>query len=136
MATAFVKMRLVIGAAICGVLGSPACAPGAGSGRDIGNALPEERAVRVNVTNLHNGPITVYAVGNGISYRMGTVLPGLASQFTVRPVMVGSGTVEFVAQAGNGDQPVRSGPLLLSPGKSVDFRIGSQLLNSSATLRP
>ena len=117
------------------VLASTACAPGIGAGHEP-NREPAASAVQLNVTNLYNGPITIYAVGGGTSYRMGTVLPGLASQFTVRPLMIGTGTVEFVAQGETGDQPVRSGPMLLTAGKTVDFRIGAHLLNSSATIRP
>jgi hypothetical protein len=128
-------MSTRIGNLVAIVLASAACAPGVGTGRDA-NPEPAGKEVRVNVTNLYNGPITIYAVGGGTSYRMGTVLPGLASQFTVRPLMIGTGTVEFVAQGGTGDQPVRSGPMLVTAGKTVDFRIGAHLLNSSATIRP
>ena len=118
------------------LLAGAACAPGVSTASDTRRTEPDGNTVRVHVTNLYQGPIAVFAVGRGTSYKMGTVLPGFASQFTVRPVMIGQGTVEFVAETGNGDQPVRSGPLLLSPGKTVDFRIGTQLLNSSATIRP
>lgn len=51
----------------------------------------------VNVTNHYNGPVEIYAAGSGTSYRMGTVLAGLAGQFVLRPAMVASGTVELLA---------------------------------------
>ena len=129
-------MRKLTGMLTAGfLLVGAACASGMNPSRNP-ETEPDGTAVRVHVTNLYNGPIAVFAVGRGTSYKLGTVLPGFASQFTVRPAMIGQGTVEFVAETGNGEQPVRSGPLLLSPGKTVDFRIATQLLNSSATVRP
>lgn len=62
----------------------------------------------VNVTNHYNGPVEIYAAGSGTSYRMGTVLAGLAGQFVLRPAMVASGTVELLAYVGGRAQVVRS----------------------------
>jgi hypothetical protein len=77
----------------------------------------------------------VYAAGSGTSYRMGTVYPGLASRFVVRPGMITNGPVEFLARSGNGGPLFRSGRLLLTPGAIVDFELANHPLNSIATVR-
>jgi hypothetical protein len=115
---------------------SSACATGARLTSGGGTAPAAERAVVVNVTNHYNGPVEIYAAGSGTSYRMGTVLPGFASQFVLRQAMIANGPVELLAYAGRGAQVVRSDRLLLAPGAVVNFEIATQLLLSTATVRP
>jgi hypothetical protein len=118
------------------LLAVTACAIGSGTTSDEGAAPLAGRAVVVDVTNHYNGPVVIYAAGSGTSYRMGTVLPGLVSQFVLRQAMVGNGPVEFLAYAGNGARPVRSDRLLLAPGAVVDFEIAPDLMLSTTTVRP
>ena len=93
--------------------------------------------VRVEVHNKYELPMEVYAVGSGTRYRLGMVHPGMVGQFVIPQNVVGSGSVELQAQpSAPGGQLARSGPLLLSPGAVVDFVIGTQLFNSTATIRP
>jgi len=117
------------------LLTSSACALGHGATRDPWDGPAAESAVRLNVTNNYNGPMEIYAVGSGTSYRMGTVLPGLISRFVLRQAIIGSGPVEFVAQTDR-QAPVRSDRLLLVPGDVVDFEIATNRLHSTATVRP
>jgi hypothetical protein len=113
------------------ILSSHACARGFGTTADI---RPAHGAVYLNVTNQSGGPIEVYAAGSGTSYRIGTVHPGLAGHFVVRPGVAVSGPVEFLARSGTGAM-VRSGPILLSPGDEVDFEVGDSPLISRANVR-
>jgi len=92
-------------------------------------------AVRINVSNNHGYPVEVYAAGQGTSYRLGTVLPGQAARFTLRPGMIGHGPVELIAQGAPGSRPARSGGLMLSAGDVIDFDVAAQMLNSMATIR-
>lgn len=91
--------------------------------------------VRLHITNHHGFPLEVYAVGAGTYYRMGTALPGFAGRFVLRQAMIGNGPVEFVARSGDRNPPIRSGPLLLAPGNTVDFNIAVHRLNSAAFVR-
>jgi hypothetical protein len=113
-----------------------ACAYGMGTPRDTRRAHDVEGAVQLNITNHNNGPMEVYVAGSGTSYRMGTVYPGLAGRFVVRPGMITNGPVEFLARSGNGGPLFRSGQLLLTPGDVVDFELTDRPLNSVATVRP
>jgi hypothetical protein len=102
--------------------------------RPDGDTRPLDSPVHVNVINHYPLPVDVLAVGAGITYRMGTVHPGIASHFVLRQSMIGNGPVEFVAQPAGTESPVRSGQLLLAPGDVVDFEIAEHLLNSTATV--
>jgi hypothetical protein len=116
------------------VLASSACAYGLGTATEARPAHDPGAAVRLHVTNHSGGPMEVYAAGSGTLYRLGTVQPGLAGRFTVRPGMIVNGPVEFLARSGNGPQ-VRSGGILLAPGDVVDFELEAHPATSNATVR-
>jgi hypothetical protein len=118
------------------LLTSSACAYGIGSAKDTTRAQDAEGVVQLNITNHNTGPMVVYAVGSGTSYLMGTVYPGLASHFVVRPGMITNGPVDFLARPRNGGPLFRSGQLLLAPGDVVDFELGDYPLTSTARVRP
>ncbi|HEY7612038.1 MAG TPA: hypothetical protein VH764_03525 [Gemmatimonadales bacterium] len=91
-------------------------------------------SVQVQVSNSSGGPLDVYATGSGMSYRVGTVHPGISELFMVRPGMTLNSSVEFVAQSADG-RMVRSGPMLLRPGDVVDFDLTPYTATSNATVR-
>jgi hypothetical protein len=93
-------------------------------------------AVYLNVTNNSSLPMVVYAVGSGVSYRLGTVSPGISSRYTFPPSMIGNGPLEVQARPSGGGDLIRSGQLLLSPGQVVDFKIEDSQVNSTTTVRP
>lgn len=101
-----------------------------------GEVRPTEIPVSVEVKNQHALPMEVFAVGSGITQRLGTVHPGMASHFTVPANLVGNGSVTFEARPSGNGQPFRSGEILLAPGAVVDFTIAPQLFNSTVTRRP
>lgn len=101
-----------------------------------GEVRPNTEPVSVEVTNRHALPMEVYAVGSGITHRLGTVHPGLSSHFLLPQNLVGSSSVQLEARPGGVLQPFRSGEILLAPGSVVDFVIGSQIFNSTVTRRP
>ena len=109
-----------------------ACAHGGGGDEPE----PDDSPVRVEVTNNHALPVEIYAVGSGITHRLGTVHPGMDGQFVIPQNLVGGGGVELQARPGGGAQSFRSDKLLLAPGTIVEFVIAPQLFNSTATLRP
>jgi hypothetical protein len=113
------------------LLSASACARGS-----TDEPHPNDSPVRVEVTNRHALPIEVYAVGNGINQRLGTVHPGMDAQFVVPANLTTSGGVELQAGPKASNQRFRSGELLLAPGTIVELIVAPQLFNSTATLRP
>jgi hypothetical protein len=96
---------------------------------------PSEGRVYVQVSNQHALPMEVYAMASGINHRLGTVNPGMKSQFFLPQNLVGSGSVRFEARPSGGGQPFRSGDLLLAPGAIVQFNIAAQLFSSTVERR-
>ena len=94
-------------------------------------ATPATGSVKVEVTNQNALPMEVYASGSGINHRLGTVHPGMDGHFVVPPTMVGNGSVVFEARPSGGGQPFRSGEIMLAPDALIEFRIASQLFNST-----
>lgn len=92
--------------------------------------------VQVDVRNNYALPVEIYALGSGITQRLGTVHPGMTGHFVLPQGLIGAGGVELQARPGSDEQPFRSDRLLLSPGAIVDFVIAPVLFNSTAALRP
>ena len=113
------------------LLSASACAKGGTDG-----PTPNDSPVRVEVTNRNPLAIEVYAVGNGIEQRLGTVHPGMNARFRIPANLTTSGGVELLAAPTQSNQRFRSGELLLAPGSVVDLIVTPQLFSSTATIRP
>jgi hypothetical protein len=113
------------------LLSAAACARGGGD-----EPHPSDSPVRVEVTNRHALPVEIYAVGSGISQRLGTVHPGLDAHFVIPANITSSGGVELEASPVASNERFRSGELLLAPGTIVELIVAPQIFNSTATLRP
>ena len=113
------------------LLSGSACARGG-----LEEAAPSDSPVRVEVTNRNALPVEIYAVGNGITRRLGTVHPGMDAHFAIPANLTTSGGVELQAGPAASSNRFSSGELLLAPGTIVEFIVAAQLFNSTATLRP
>ena len=116
------------------LLGSSGCAYGFGGTGESDRGHRPGHAVLLHVTNNSGRPMEIYAAGSGTVYRIGTVHPGLAGNFVVRPAMIGNGSVELVARS-LGGAVVRSGPMLVAPGDIVDLELEPHVATSNATVR-
>ena len=101
------------------------------SGTDVRSA---EGDISVSVRNEHGFPVTVNAIGSGVSWKMGRIPPGTSGNFRVPMALVSNGPVEFEAVA-DFSAPFRSGALMLRPGQVVDFTVKSPLYASTAIVR-
>lgn len=97
---------------------------------------PTGAKVHVEVQNQYALPVEISATGSGTTYRLGVVHPGMKAHFIVPPALVGGGTVELTATPGPEGQVYRSGPLLVSPGRTIDLRVAQVLFSSTASIRP
>jgi len=115
----------------CLLLWTTACAKG---GPD--EPGPNDSPVRVEVRSHHALPVEIYAIGSGITQRLGTVDPGMDALFVIPANLTMSGSVELQASPTASSQRFRSGALLLAPGTIVVLNVAPQLFSSTATLRP
>ena len=96
---------------------------------------PIDQPVRVEARSNYALPIDVYAVGSGITHRLGTVQPGMSASFTIPQNLLGGNGVELQARTSPAERGFTSEELLLAPGTVVDFLIAPQLFSSTVTLR-
>lgn len=125
----FAIAALLVTSVACGHRGTTAAAP----------APPQAHAARVsvNVTNNAQSSMEIFVLGNGTSYHLGSVAPGVPRSFDVPPGMVAAtGHVQFVAQATGAGPRVWTDEVLVAPGDVVDFEITTNLVGSRATVRP
>lgn len=97
---------------------------------------PELTPVRIEVTNNFALPVEIYASGQGSTRRLGMVYPGMRGSFNLPQGLIGYGSTELHALPTNGDRLFRSGPLLLSPGAFVEFRVAPRIFNSTVNVHP
>lgn len=85
----------------------------------------------VVVTNGSPGMVDVFAIGGGITDRLGTVNIGTPQSFRVPLGQFPPGaTIQLVAAALGGRGRASSGALTPRPGETLEFNIGSGLTGS------
>ena len=85
----------------------------------------------VVVTNGSQGMVDVFAIGGGITDRLGTVNIGTPQSFRVPLQQFPPGaTIQLVATALGGRGRASSGALTPRPGETLEFNIGSGLTGS------
>src|SRR6266496_5275479 len=95
-----------------------ACAHRRGTAADPGQLPPHVARVSVNVTNNAQSAMEIFVVGNGTSYHMGSVAPGIPRSFELPPGMVAAGGhVRFLAQASGAGPRVSTDEVLVVPGE-------------------
>lgn len=118
------------------VLMALALLAGCGGSKDPEEVVPVQEPVIVEVKNLHALAVTLDVTGNGATYRLGIVHPGMTRTFKIPVNLSGSGPVELVVTPSTNARPYTSGPLLLESARVVDVVVGARLFNSSVNIRP
>lgn len=126
--------RVFIG--MLAALTTASVATGCGSytgGGAAGEVVPAN-AIEVQVKNENFLDMDVFAVSNGVSTRLGTVTGNSGRNFVLPPSVTTNG-VNIIATPIGGEGRATSGSLMVSPGETVEFRIGSVLANSAVYIR-
>jgi hypothetical protein len=124
--------RTALAIAIALIVTSSGCA--SSSGNDEPEPKTSDGRVYVQVINGNALPMEVSALSGGINHRMGTVHPGMSTQFFL-PQNLSNSLVRFEARTSGGGQPFRSGDIQLIPGAIVEFRLAAQLFSSTVERR-
>lgn len=113
-----------------------ACAHHSGAANDSGTVQHASAPVNVFVTNHYSLPMEVIASASGANHRLGVVSPEVEGHFVLPMALVSSGgQVEFLAVPSGQGPVARSGLVMVIPGDVVEFVIGAQLFNSTATVK-
>ena len=127
--------RLAMGvfscAAIAGAsVGAVSCSR---TGEAAGEVAPAG-GVGLRVRNNNFLDMDVYAVSAGLATRLGTVSGSSTRNFVLDPTLA-TQDLRIVATPIGGNGRASTGQVLVSPGQTIDFTIGSILRNSTVYIR-
>ena len=127
------KVRAFIGSlAIAATLaGAGAC----NRSNELAGDIAPSNAVGVHVVNQNFLDVDVWAVSSGVPTRLGTVSGNSNKDFMLDPSMTATNDLRLVATPIGGNGRGSTGPLIVGPGQTIEFRVGSLLRNSSAFIR-
>ena len=103
------------------------------TGQAAGDLAPAT-AIGLSVTNQNFLDMDVYAVSDGLATRLGTVNGNNSRIFTLNPSLAVR-DLRIVATPIGGNGQASTGEVIVSPGQTIEFRIGSTLRNSSVSIR-
>ena len=125
-------MRLVIGLfAMSAAFGAMSACSHAG---EAGGELAPQGAVGLHVQNDNFLDVDVFAVSQGMRTRLGTVTGSSSANFMINPSMA-TQDLRIVATPIGGMGQASTGSILVQPGQTIDFRVGSILSNSSVYIK-
>lgn len=96
---------------------------------------PRADPIPVHVQNENFLDMNVFVVSSGVSRRLGLVTGNSAADFKIQWSIVNGQSISLTATPIGGRGSAGSGALNVSPGQMIDFKIGSVLRQSTATVR-
>jgi hypothetical protein len=124
------RLAIALFAAFAAASAASACSH---TGQAAGDLAPAS-AIGLNVTNQNFLDMDVYAVSDGLATRLGTVNGNNSRIFTLNPSLAVR-DLRIVATPIGGNGQASTGEVIVSPGQTIEFRIGSTLRNSSVSIR-
>ncbi len=101
---------------------------------EAAGTLAPANVIGLRVQNNNFLDVDVYALSQGVPTRLGTVTGNTARTFVVDGSLV---TQDFriIATPIGGSGQASTGALLVSPGQTIEFTVGSTLRNSTVSIR-
>jgi hypothetical protein len=96
---------------------------------------PRPDPIPVLVKNENFLDVNVFVIAGGVTRRLGLVSGNSSSQFTIAWSIANAAGVTLTAQPIGSNGRASSGSLNVSPGQIIEFKIGSVLRQSVATVR-
>lgn len=102
---------------------------------DTEELFPRADPIPVHVQNENFLDMNVFVVSSGVSRRLGLVTGNSAGDFKIPWSFINGQSISLTGTPIGGRGNALSGSLNVSPGQMIDFKIGSVLRQSSATVR-
>jgi hypothetical protein len=125
-------MRLVVG--LFAMTAAAATMSACSHADEAAGDVSPSNAIFVKVANNNFLDMDVYAVTNGVQTRLGMVTGNGTGSFVIDRSLGGQ-DVRIVATPIGGAGRATTGALSVSPGQTIDFRIGPVLSNSTVIIR-
>ncbi len=116
-----------------GTFALPATACRSSNAYDVDADIPEKVVLSVN--NQYFLDMVIYAVSSGLPTRIGNVSGLGSAKFALNSSLYQASDFRIVAAPISGNGRASSGALLLRPGQTVNFTIGSSLRLSHAEVQ-
>ena len=94
---------------------------------------PSSNEIPVQIDNQNFSDMDIYVVRNGERWLLGQAGGLTKTTLTIRGAVRGDGRVRLVAEPVGGARPIASPTLLVPPGQSIFWTIGSDPTNSTAS---
>lgn len=120
--------------ALAAASGVSGCAR-AGRGAALGNPISADSGVTLVVRNDNFADVDVWVISYGLPTRLGVVMGSTSQSFALDATVARAPDLRFVATPIGGNGRANSGPVLVQPGQTIDFRIGMRLRLSTVTVR-
>jgi hypothetical protein len=104
------------------------------SGTPFDQADPQAHSVGVVVKNNNFYDMDVYAVGDGVASRIGSVSGLSSARFSVDESFFSASDVRIVATPIGGNGRASTGPLNVRPGETIYFNVNTNLRTSTMSI--
>ena len=94
---------------------------------------PSPDEIPVQIDNQNFNDMEIYVVKNGQRLLIGQAGGLTKTTLTIRNVARGGGRVRLLAEPIGGARPIATPPLVVPPGQSIFWTIGSDLTTSTAS---
>lgn len=112
-----------------------AAAPACRSANPWSTDEQQSDAVRLVVRNNNFADMDIWAVGDGLPTRIGTVTGNSSGSFALNSSLYSATDFRVVATPIGGNGRAGSGPLVVRNGQTIEFTINPQLRLSTAMIR-
>lgn len=127
-------MVLVVALLAVAASGVSGCAR-AGRGAALGNPVSADSGVTLVVRNDNFSDVDVWVISYGLPTRLGVVMGSSSQRFQLDPTVTLAPDLRFVATPIGGNGRANSGPVVVQPGQTIEFRIGLRLRLSTVSVR-
>lgn len=114
--------------------GATGCAH-TGRGGALGNPISADSGVTLVVRNDNFSDVDVWVISYGLPTRLGVVMGSNSQSFQLDPTVTRAPDLRFVATPIGGNGRANSGPVVVQPGQTIEFRIGLRLRLSTVSVR-
>jgi hypothetical protein len=107
--------------------------PVEGAGPDTGlaaAAAPVDSTVTLDVRNDNFSDVAVWVISFGQSRRLGVVTGNTSQTWALNPSVVRASDLRIIATPIGANGRANSGPIVVQPGQTIQFTVGTRLTNS------
>ena len=108
----------------------PVPVEGAGPDTGVVASAPVDSTVTLEVRNDNFSDVAVWVISFGQTRRLGVVTGNTSQTWALNPSVVRASDLRIVATPIGANGRASSGPIVVQPGQTIQFTVGTRLTNS------